>query len=159
MGSAVAASSGAARGRACDGRRFDFCLTTGTGSAAAGGSPVRIAFAREDSFVVLFTAALATLLRRLRQTPPAMSVVRRRFFASPFLCARSETGDISKDAPQSEAHLREALEVFDFRLSDEEMRALDAYASEPAESYSFTCDCKATGTCGEHGGGVASPFA
>ena len=36
-----------------------------------------------------------------------MSVVRRRFFASPFLCARSETGDVSKDAPQSEAHLRE----------------------------------------------------
>ena len=37
-----------------------------------------------------------------------MSVVRRRFFASPFLCARSETGDVSKDAPQSEAHLRES---------------------------------------------------
>ena len=36
-----------------------------------------------------------------------MAVVRRRFFASPFLCARSETGDVSKDAPQSEAHLRE----------------------------------------------------
>ena len=34
---------------ACDGRRFDFCLTTGTGSAAAGGSPVRIAFASSST--------------------------------------------------------------------------------------------------------------
>ena len=45
------------------------------------------------------------------------------------------------------------------RLSDEEMRRLDAYRSEPPESYSFTCDCKATATCKPHGGGDASPFA
>ena len=38
--------------------------------------------------------------------PP--STWRRRFFASPFLCARSESGDVPRDAAQqSEQHLRE----------------------------------------------------
>ena len=47
----------------------------------------------------------------------------------------------------SEAHLSEALDVFDFRLHEADMAALDAHTTTPRETYSFTCDCQSAGTC------------
>ena len=58
----------------------------------------------------------------------------------------------------SAQHMRESMDVFNFELSDDEMQQLDAYVSDD-KAYSFTCDCKATGSCGEHGGGYESPYA
>lgn len=45
------------------------------------------------------------------------------------------------------AHLREAIEMFDFTLSPADMALLNDFKITPGESYSFTCDCAATGTC------------
>ena len=47
----------------------------------------------------------------------------------------------------SESHLREAIGSFELELSSDELAALDGHASEPAESYSFTCECEHTDTC------------
>ena len=58
----------------------------------------------------------------------------------------------------SEAHLSEALDVFDFRLHEADMAALDAHTTTPRETYSFTCDCSRAGTCYGYGDGPASPF-
>ena len=57
------------------------------------------------------------------------------------------------------AHLRDAIDVFRFSLSSDEMARLDHFVNEPPESYSFTCECKATQSCGPHGGGDLSPYA
>ena len=39
----------------------------------------------------------------------------------------------------------EDLAIGDFTLTDDEMAALDRHESEPAETYSFTCDCARAG--------------
>ena len=57
------------------------------------------------------------------------------------------------------AHLRDAIDVFGFSLSDDEMAQLDSYMNDPPESYSFTCECGATQSCLDHGGGYSSPYA
>ena len=43
--------------------------------------------------------------------------------------------------------MSEALDVFDFRLHEADMAALDAHTTTPRETYSFTCDCQSAGTC------------
>ena len=46
-----------------------------------------------------------------------------------------------------EAHLREAIETFEYALEPAQMAEMNNFRVTPAESYSFTCDCAATGTC------------
>jgi diketogulonate reductase-like aldo/keto reductase len=47
----------------------------------------------------------------------------------------------------SENHLRDALEVFNFRLPEGDMERLDKFVRTPVETYSFSCDCDYAKTC------------
>ena len=51
----------------------------------------------------------------------------------------------------SEAHLRDSMAILSNKtitLDAADVAALDTHVTHPTETYSFTCDCKAAGTCG-----------